>query len=183
MSEAVISEPENKTEVRKLSDDKPKRRRVIKPIEVVFIAAFIIIVGVLLHVLIGDIHDSHEISQGTALSDKAVSAMEKQDTVTLRSLGTKQFQADHTAAELSDSLTFKTTPPITFAQMYGKDGKRSIVERTIVNNSSGQHVIVLYRYDRLKVPMFVRIIAVKSTSSNQWYLQRLDASPNASTLN
>jgi hypothetical protein len=182
MSESEMSETEIKQEGRRLSDTKPKRRQVIKPFEIVLIVGFVIIVAVLLHALISDINENHEVSQGTALSNKVVSSMEKQDTAALRALGTKQFQAIHTAAELYDKLTFKTTPPITFAQLYGKNGKRSIVSQTVVNNSNGKHVIVLYRYDKLKVPMYVRIIALEPNGSSHWYLQQLDASPDESTL-
>lgn len=172
-----------KQEPRKLVDDtKPKRRRVIKPIEVVFIVGFVVIVVVLLKVLIGDIALKQEVNQGTTLANKAVGAMEKQDTTTLRSLGTKQFQSDYTAAELNAKLTFQTDQPITFAQMYGKNGQRTIDQQTYLNNSRGQHVIVFYRYNKLKVPFFVRIDTIKPPASSQWYLQSFSASLDESSL-
>ena len=70
-------EPETvKQEPRKLADDtKPKRRRVIKPIEAVLIIGFIVIVLALLKILIGDVATKHEVNQGTLLSNTAVSAM------------------------------------------------------------------------------------------------------------
>jgi hypothetical protein len=184
MSEIPEQEPETtKNAPRKLAaDTKPKRRRVIKPFEVVLIIGFFIIVFVLLKVLIGDIALKHEVSQGTTLSDKAVSAMEKQDTTSLRALGTKQFQADNTAVELSTKLTFQADKPITFAQMYGKDGKRSIDQQTAVNNSRGQHVVVIYRYSKLKVPFFVRIDTTKPPASDKWYLQSFSASTDETSL-
>lgn len=159
-----------------------KHRKFVKPGEVVLIVAFVIIVVVLLKVLIGDLALKHEVTQATAVSDKAVAAMQSQNSVALRALGNKQFKADHTAAELSDDLTFKTTPPVTFAQMYSKNGKRTIAEQSVTNNSRGQHVVVIYRYDKLKAPIFVRIDTIKPPASGQWYLQALSVSPDESSL-
>ena len=161
---------------------KRKRHQIIKPFELVLIVAFVVIVVVLLKILTGNLATQHEVSQGTALSNEVVNAMDKQDTAAIVKLGTGPFRADHTATELNEKLTFKTTPPITFAQMFGKNGKRSIVDRATVNNKQGQHVIVLYRYDKLKAPMFVRIVTAKPPKDSQWYLMQLDVSPDESSL-
>jgi hypothetical protein len=131
--------------------------------------------------LISHTHKDHEISAAEQLSTQVVTALSKQNTTALRSLGDKTFQASNSASSLDNQLRFKTTPPITFAAMYG-DTKPTVDLHVVLNNARGQHVVFIYRYDKLKVPFYVRIDTIKPPHDAHWHLQALGADPNESNL-
>lgn len=155
----------------------------LKTIDIVAIVVVTVIVAVLGWTLYSKLQLKHEVSQAQTVSDKVVAAMAKQDTETVRKLGDKQFQAKNTAASLSQNLTSKpeSGSVVTFAQLYGKS-KPTIDQRIVTNSSDGQHVAFIYRYDTLKVPLFVRVGVVKTSGSDKWVLQNLSVSPDESKL-
>lgn len=159
----------------------PKPARKLKISDIVIFAVLTGVIILLAVTLIGKLNLKHEVAQAKTVADKVVSDMAKQNTAGIRALGDKKFQADHTATELSTALTFKTTPPITFAAMYG-DSKPTVAERIVANNSRGQHVVIIYRYDKLKVPFFVRIDTIKTPGAGAWHLQALSASQDEASL-
>ena len=145
---------------------------------------FVIIAGVIVGLTSFIVHRlslKHEVSDAKVVSDKTLAAMAKQNTAAIHALGDKSFQAHHTASELDDALTFKTTPPIKFSEMYGK-AKPVVDIQSVANNAKGQHVATIYRYDDLKVPFYVRIDTIKPPQAKQWYLQALSASADESQL-
>jgi hypothetical protein len=160
-----------------------KRRLAVRPLDVIVIAVITIVVIALVIFIIGRLSLKHEVSQAKTVSDKVIAALATQNTGTIRSLGDKKFQAKNSAASLSSALTFhpENSKPITFAQMYG-DSTPTVDRQIVANNKTGQHVAIIYRYDKLKVPFFVRIETAKMLGSNIWTLQSLSASSNEAGL-
>jgi len=146
----------------------------------IFAAITAVAVGLTVHGL-DRARKNHEITAAKQLSTQVVTALAKQNTAKLLALGDKNFQKTNTASKLSDQLTFKTTPPITFAAMYG-DSKPIIDTHMLLNNARGEHVVFIYRYDKLKVPLYVRIDTIKPPHNSHWYLQALGASPDESSV-
>jgi len=172
---------EETSEPRVLQTEKPQRKLPLKWSD---LAIFAVIIGVVTGMTTFIVHRTqlkHEVSAAKAITSQVVSALSKQDTIKLRSLGDKKFQTDNSAASLSAELTFKTTPPITFGAMYG-DAKPVIDQALVLNNARGQHVTIVYRYDKLKVPFYVRIDTIKPPHDQKWHLQALGASTDTSTL-
>ncbi len=149
--------------------------------ELVIIAVIITAFAALGFYVVNRTRTNHEIDDAKQLSTQVVNALAKQNTAKLRALGDKNFQAANSASKLDSELTFKTTPPITFGAMYG-DAKPVVDTRLALNNSRGQHVVFIYRYDKLKVPFYVRIDTVKPPHDSHWHLQALSASNNESNL-
>lgn len=148
------------------------------------VAIFAVIIAVAVGLTVYGLDRSRknrEISAAKQISAQVVAALAKQNTAKLLSLGDKNFQKTNTASKLSDQLTFKTTPPITFAAMYG-DSKPVIDTHILLNNARGQHVVFIYRYDKLKVPLYVRIDTIKPPHDSHWHLQALGASPDESSV-
>lgn len=154
-----------------------KPRRKLKISDIIVFAVLAVVIIVLIMTILSKLSLKHEVTQAQVVSDKVISYMAKQNTTAIRTLGDKNFQSDHTASELSTALTFKTTPPITFAALYG-DAKPTVDQKIVTNNTRGQHVVIIYRYDKLKVPFFVRIDTIKAPGDSQWHLQALSASPD-----
>jgi len=177
-----MDETNETSEPRVLHGGKPQRRKLgIKLTDVVIFGAIIVVIVALSLTIVHKEHLKHEVAQAKTITDKAVSALAKQNTTGIRALGDKKFQADHTAAELNSSLTFQADQPITFAQMYG-DSKPVVDAKIVANNANGQHVAIIYRYDKLKVPFYVRIDTIQPPHSQKWYLQALSASPDEAKI-
>lgn len=162
----------------------PKRRRPkLKITDIIIFSIILIVIVVLSVTIISKLQLKHEVSQAKAVSDKVIAAMSKQDTAAIRSLGDKKFQAKNSAASLNSALTFRPadSEPITFSNLYG-DSKPSVADQIVANNSTGKHVAIIYRYDKLKVPFFVRVETAESKGATNWTLQSLSASSNESSL-
>jgi hypothetical protein len=173
---------EETTEPRVLHEDVAKRRKLnVKPTDVAIFGVIIIIIAVLGSTIIHKLNLKHEVAGAKPVADKVVNAMATQNTAAILALGDKKFQADHTATELGSHLTFQTSPPITFAAMYG-DSKPAVDGEIVSNDSKAQHVVVIYRYDKLKVPFYVRVDTIKPANSQKWYLQALSASSDQNKL-
>jgi hypothetical protein len=65
--------------------------------------------------------------------------------------------------------------------MYG-DTTPTIDRQIVANNDRGQHVAIIYKYNKLKVPFYVRIDVTKAPNNDKWQLQALSASPDESKL-
>ncbi len=164
--------------------EQPKAPRLKLPFkwtELAFLAVIIIASAALALHLVSTTHTNQEIHDAKQLGGQVVTALAKQNTAKLRSLGDKDFQTNNTASKLDSELTFKTTPPITFGAMYG-DTKPTIDIHMALNNVRGQHVVFIYRYDKLKVPFYVRVDTIKPPHSTHWYLQALSAGADESNL-
>lgn len=172
---------EETTEPRVLPAEPRRRKLRIKWSDVLIFAAIIAVIAGLSAFIINRLALKHEVAAAKPTADKILTAMSKQDVKVIVAMGDKTFQADHTIAELNGDLTFKTTPPITFAALYG-DSKPTVEQQVVANNAKGQHVSIIYRYDKLKVPFYVRIDTTKPPHGTKWYLQALSASPNESKL-
>lgn len=162
--------------------DKPARKK-IKLFDIVALALVVIVIVVLAMTLIGKLTLKHEVSQAKAVSDKVVLALAKQDTTAIRSLGDASFQKKNSASSLNTALTFQptdSTSAVTFGNLYG-DSKPTIAHEIVGNNSRGKHVAMIYRYDKFKVPFFVRV-NVGTSGNSSWALQGLSASSNEAAM-
>lgn len=173
---------EETNEPRVLEQTESTKRRVrVRWTDIAIFAAIIAVATGLSIYGLDRASKKREITAARQLSTQVVAALAKQNTAKLLALGDKNFQKTNTASKLSDQLTFKTTPPITFAAMYG-DSKPVIDTHMLLNNARGQHVVFVYRYDKLKVPLYVRIDTIKPPHDNRWHLQALGASPDESSV-
>jgi hypothetical protein len=162
---------------------KVRRRLRIKPTDIVIIVVFLAIVVGLVVYMSGRLALKHEVTGAKATSDKVIAALAKQDTAAIRATGDKQFQAKNSAESLDTALTFhpENSKPIKFGEMYGNSNP-TVDQQLVVNNTNGQHVLFIYKYSKLKVPFYVRVIVAKGTNDTKWTLQGLSASSNESSL-
>lgn len=151
--------------------------------DIIIFALLAIVCIILVITIVGKLNLKQQVAQAKIVSDKVVSAMAKQDTSAIRALGDAKFQAKNSAATLDSALTFRPvgTAPITFAELYG-DTKPTVDRQIVVKNSTGQHVAIVYRYTKLKVPFYVRIDTTKAPGTQTWHLQALSAGPDETKL-
>ncbi|HSX30775.1 MAG TPA: hypothetical protein VLE99_02560 [Candidatus Saccharimonadales bacterium] len=162
--------------------DRPASKKLrLKVTDLVVIAGTVLVCAGLVLFMLHRLALKHEVADAKVVANQVVANMAQQNTNAIRKLGDKKFQADHTAAELDSDLTFKTSPPISFATLYGT-AKPTIDVQIVANNDRGQHVVIIYRYDTLKAPFFVRIDTIKPPHDSQWHLQALSANQDESKL-
>lgn len=161
----------------------PKKRRKIRISDIIVFAIIIIVVISLVVFIFGRLNLKHEVAQAKVVSGKVVAALAKQDTKTIRALGDKQFQAKNSAASLNTALTFhdQNSTAIKFADLYG-DATPTVDRQIVANNSRGKHVAIIYRYNKLKVPFYVRVDVGQDPGSSTWTLQALSASSDETSL-
>ena len=129
------------------------------------IAGFFIIHNVQLH---------REAIQAQVVADKVVKRLGKQDIAGIRALADKKFRSDNSTTTLQPLVK-----PI--AQIYG--GTTPVIDRTVVSNTTkAQYVTFIYRYDRLKVPFYVRVGMSRPNGSSDWQLVNLGANLDESQL-
>lgn len=159
------------------------RRLKVRPTDVIVFAIIIAIIASLSVFIINRLSLKHEVSQARNVADKVVADLAKQDTTGIRALGDKSFQAKNSAASLSTALTFhdQNGTAIKFADLYG-DATPTVDQQIVANNSRGQHVAIIYRYDKLKVPFYVRVDISQAPGATAWTLQGLSASSDETSL-
>jgi hypothetical protein len=151
--------------------------------DIIIFGILAIICVILVVTIIGKLNLKQEVAQAKIVSDKVISAMAKQNTSAIRTFGDSKFQAKNSAAALDSALTFRPVgaTPITFAELYG-DTKPTVDRQIVANNSTGQHVAIVYRYAKLKVPFYVRVDTTKAPGKQIWHLQALSAGPDETKL-
>jgi len=160
-----------------------KRRRKVRVTDVIFFAIIAVVIISLSVFIANRLKLKHEVSDAKVVANQVIADLAKQDTAGIRSLGDKQFQAKNSAASLNAHLTATDVngTKITFAQLYGGTTP-TIVQQIVANNSRGQHVTLIYEYNALKAPFFVRVDTAKAPGSDKWTLQAFSASANEANL-
>lgn len=152
----------------------PGRKLKLKMSDIIIFAAILVVIALLVATIVNRLNLKHEVSGARTVSDMVISKMAKQDASGIRALADKKFQSDHSSAELAPLLK-----PI--AEIYGKT--TPVIDQQIVsNNDKAQNVTFVYRYDRLKIPFYVRIGTTKPKNSSTWYLVNLGGSPDETKL-
>lgn len=163
---------------------RPQRRIKVGVTDIIILTISLVIIISLAIFIVNRLKLKQEVSGAkSAVASKVITALSKQDTKSLRSLGDSSFQAKNSAASLNTHLT-ATTPegnPITFAELYGKSTP-TLDKQIVANNARGQHVVFVYRYSRLKAPLFVRIDTTKPPANSHWYLQALTVGTDEAAL-
>jgi hypothetical protein len=161
----------------------PKRRTKIRPSDIIIFAVIIVVCVYMVVFIMHKVRLQHEVNSAKVISNAAVHDLAAQNVTALRSLGDKQFQAKNTAASLNSHLTAtdQNGTPITFSQLYGKTTP-TLDRQIVTNNSRGQHVVFVYKYSRLKAPLFVRIDTYQPTNTSHWYLQALTVGTDETAL-
>lgn len=121
---------------------------------------------------------ARDIAAARSVSDQVIAAMATQNTKRIVALGNAQFQRSYSPAQLNSLLTFQTSPPLTFAKLYG-DEMPSLTRTTATTSSSGKHVTFVYTYHKLKVPFLVRVDVSQPTGASRWTLNGLSAAPGS----
>lgn len=153
---------------------KTANKRRLPPESILAIAVGIVILVIAVFVVVGKLHTNHEIADARVVADQAVDRLAKQDADGLRALADSKFRHDNSAAKLQPLIQ-----PI--AKIYG--GTQPKVDQTIVaNNAKGQHVTFIYKYDRLKVPFYVRVGTGKTPHQSSWHVVNLGANLDESKL-
>ena len=107
-------------------------------------------------------HQQKEVAGARVVSDKAILALQARSGAAARKLGTKTFQSTYTDKQLTDQ--FKAIEAAT-----GAPPKLEI--HMVRNSESSDNVYFIYKYDRLKVPYYVRTLVIKQ--SNTWQLSNI----------
>jgi len=147
---------------------KVKRNKLI---DILIGAALIILCLVLAKSLYDQLSLKHEVSAATAITNRVVSDIRKQNGADVRSLGDKTFQSQNSTANLT--AQFKAASKLT--------GSTPVIERkTVTNSDSNQAVSILYKFP--KPVFYVRVIVVKTNGSDKFKLVNLKANTTAKPL-
>jgi hypothetical protein len=158
-------------ESRKLTGEHKRRRKIIRPYEAFLIVAFVVVVGVLLHILITKVTLSRDTSHARTVSDKVINDIQHRNGSAVRSLGTPTFQKTYSASGLTQEfqhITIATLKP------------PKLVDTTVVDSSTGRTVFFIYEYTALKVPYYVRTSILNK--SGHWQLTSISGSADESEL-
>jgi len=158
---------------------KLRHMHTLDRIALIVVAVVVIVAAVL---ITQHVSRNREITTAKLTANKTITALAKEDTKAIVSLGDPTFQKATTPAKLKAALAFTyNDKPVTFAGLYGTT--TPTVDTTVVtNNSAGQHVVFIYKYDSLKVPYYVRVDTINPAGKNHWYLQGLSFSTDESKL-
>jgi hypothetical protein len=148
-----------------------KRRRLIKPTELVVGAVFIAVCAVLVMTLMNKMTLHRDVTDARAVSDKTITDIQHRDGGAIRSLGSPGFQHRYTAAALTKQ--FKS---VEIATLKTPQLDRQIV----VDGSSGRTVYFVYKYTALKVPFYVRTTI--QHQSGHWYLTGVNGNIDETVL-
>ena len=116
-------------------------------------------------------HQQKEVAAAQVVSDKAIAALQKRNGADARKLGTKKFRTTYSDKQLTDQ--FKAVEVAT-------TGAPKLDVRIRKNTSSGKNIYFIYKYDRLKVPYYVRTLIVED--SGNWRLSNITGNIDESTL-
>ena len=159
------------SESTKPTEAKAKRRKLIKPSELVVGAVFIAVCAVLLMTLLNKLTLRRDVSNARSVSDKTITDIQHRDGAAIRSLGSPSFQHLYSATALTQQ--FKS---VEVATLKAPRLNRQIV----VDTSSGRTVYFVYEYTALKVPFYVRT-TIKQQSGH-WYLTGVNGNLDENAL-
>jgi len=167
------------------------RHRVrVRPFDIIAFTIIIIVIVSMSVFIVNRLRLKHnveavnrEAASAKVVTSKVIDDLAKQDTAAIRALGDQSFQAKNSAESLDAALTFhpENSSPIKFSELYG-DSKPTVDQQIVANNTRGQHVALIYKYDKLKVPFYVRVDVSKTPNSDTWTLQALSASSDEASL-
>lgn len=160
-----------------------KRQLKVRPTDIIIFAVIIVVVVSLSVFIVKRLTLKHEVAGAETVSSKVIADLSKQDTAGIRALGDKSFQTKNSAKSLDTALTFhdQDGTAIKFSDMYG-DTTPTVDKQIVANNSRGKHVAIIYRYNKLKVPFYVRVDVLQAPNSSKWTLQGLSASSDETSL-
>jgi len=150
---------------------KPKRRKFIKPTELVFIICFVVVVGLLMNIFISKWTLRRDAGHARVVSDKVINDIQKRDGGAARALGTPTFQKSSTSAGLTSM--FKQLEVATL-----KPPK--LDEQFVIDTDNGRTVYFIYKYTALKVPYYIRTAVMNK--SGQWQLTGITGNIDESKL-
>lgn len=148
-----------------------KRRRAIKPSEIVIITLFVVIVVVLVTTLINKLTDIRDVSDARAVSNEAIADVQARNGQAVRTLGSPDFQKNYSATALTQyfrNITIATLKP------------PKLIDTVDVGSSSGHVVYFIYEYTALKVPYYIRTEI--HDNSGKWQLISIAGNENESQL-
>jgi hypothetical protein len=162
-------------DIPRLLETPPARRRSKpKATDFIIFAIILVVIIALVATIIGRLSLKHEVAAARPVADSVISRIAHNDPAGIRSLADKKFQSDHTVAELKPIIT-----PL--AQIYGKTPPT--VDRQIVANTKrAQNVIFIYKYNRLKVPFYVRVTISQPHGSSAWKLVNFGGNTDETTV-
>jgi hypothetical protein len=148
-----------------------RRKKLIKPSELIIGIVFIAVVAVLGMTLVNKITLKRDVVSARSVSDKVISNISKRDGAAIRAAGSPQFQSAYSAAALTQE--FKSVEVATL--------KTPTLDRQIViDTPAGRTVYFVYEYTALKVPFYVRTTI--QHDSGHWYLTNISGNIDESAL-
>jgi len=151
-----------------------RRSRRLKASDIIIFGVILVVIVVLVATIIGRLSLKHEVSAAQAVSDKVISRIAHDDAAGVRALADQKFQHDHSATELAPLLK-----PI--SQIYGQTTP-TIDQQIVANTKKAQNVVFVYKYNRLKLPFYVRVTISKPKGNNAWQLVNFGGNADETTL-
>jgi hypothetical protein len=152
--------------------DKLLKKRRLRSTDGLILVVVVVIIGFLLHTLLSQISLKHEVSGATAVTDRMITDIQKQNGADARNLGDKSFQAKNNAADLSS--LFKAVNSHTH-------GTAIRDHTTVTNDKSGQAVSAIYKYAD-KPAFYVRVIVTKPKGATTWHVVNLNGNTKETPL-
>lgn len=150
----------------------PRFSRLPTRTDIIIIGLGIVVAVGLFVVLTNRANLRRDVTAAQAVSDKAITAIDKRDGAAARTLGTAKFKSTYTDRQLTDQ--FKAVEVAT-------SQKPTLYQHYVSSGKSGKTIFFMYKYTRLKVPFYVRTAIVK-TSANHWELSNISGNVNEANL-
>lgn len=174
MSETVET-LETPTEPRSLASDHPRRKFRIKPKEVAIVAAFVIIIVLLVGTIINRLQLKHKVTSAEVVTNQVIADLGKRDGAAAYSLGSSKFKSTFTASQLTQQ--FHAIELVT-------GGKPVIDTQAASSGKAGNTVVVIYKYPKKLAgqPFFVAIVVTQPKGGHTWQLTNISGSADESKL-
>lgn len=140
----------------------PKQKR-LKLTEILILVITIIIIGLLVHLLIGYLSLKHEVNSAQATTDRVLRDIRTQNASDAYPLGDASFKAKNSKAQLQS--IFKAAAPNVI-------GTSVVVHQTVANSSKRNDVSIIYKFAG-KHPYYLRVIVRQPHGGTNWQLINL----------
>jgi len=159
---------------RLLETPRQRRRPKLKATDFIIFGVIVVVIIALVATILGRLNLKHEVASARPVADNVISRIAHNDPAGVRALADKKFQSDHSVAELKPILT-----PL--AQIYG-NSPPTVDRQIVANTKKAQNVIFIYKYNRLKVPFYVRVTISQPHGSSAWQLVNFGGNTDEDTV-
>jgi hypothetical protein len=153
------------------TSETPTRKR-LKLTELIFLLITLVLIGLLVHLLIGYVSLKHEVGSARLTTARVLRDVRTLDAADAYNLGDTSFKSKNPTAQLQS--VFKAAEP-------GVAGSSSVAHQTVSNSPEQHDVSIIYKFAG-KQPYYLRVIVRQPHGSQTWELINLAGDTSEQSL-